>query len=208
MLLCGGVTWGLACLGLWLALTLGMAFFRFREFESLAKQDVRDEEEFQHVAELRSLRRSLRSDPDRRTAQLLRDLRNAYDRLRANNLNVHEKGDSATITELKQQAQSLYGTCHELLKRTHALWLGSQQVKSPDKAEALLASRDQLLGEAIESLDSLEHALDFLQTNRLMTQDAEQIARAREELEHGLEVARNVQSRLSELDHELPIDAL
>ena len=194
---------------MWSVLSLGVGFFRFREFESLAKKDIRDEEEYQHVAELRALRRSLRDDPDRRSAQLLRDLRNAFDRLRANDLNVHEDGDSATITELKQQAQSLYASCHELLQHIHALWRGSQQVKSSDKTEALLAARDQLLGEAIESLDSLEHALDFLQTNRLiMTQDAEQLARAREELDHGLEVARNVQSRLVELDKELPIDAV
>lgn len=208
MLLCGGVKWGLICIGLWLLLTIGLALFRFREFVSLAKKDVRDEEEFQHTSELRSLRRSLRQDPDRRTAQLLRDIRHAYDRLRANNLNVHEVGDSATITELKQQAQSLYASCYDLLQRTHALWRGSQQVKSSDKTEALLASRDQLLSEAIESVDSLENALDFLQTNRLMAQDAEQIERARDELEHGLEVAKNVQSRLRELDKELPINAL
>jgi len=208
MLLCGSPKWGLGCIGVSIASIVGLALFRFREFVSLAKKDVRDEVEFQHIAELRSLRRSLRNDPDRRSTQLLRDLRNAFDRLRANDLNVFDAGDSAVTTELKQQAQSLYTSCHKLLTQTHALWRGSEQVKSADKAKALLATRDQLLGEVAESLDNLEHAIDFLQTNRLLSQDADNVALAREELEHGLELAKNVEARLRELNKDLPLEML
>ena len=197
--------WGYAISGLGIVAAI---VFQSKSLWQLAEEDVRAETDYLHQRTLRSLRRRLREDNDDRSSRCVRELARLYDRIRTDDLLKDNNRDAAVTTEVKGQCQQLYDTSFESLERTYSLWQASTQLASAEKRAGVLDSRERLLSDIAESIENLAHTLDFLQTARLEADEANQrsVRKAREELEHGLEVARAVHIRLNELEEEFRIE--
>lgn len=197
--------WGYAVSGLGIAAAIA---FQRRQLWQLAEEDVRAETDYLHQSALRSLRRRLREDNDDRSSRCIRELARLYDRIQSGHLLKQNQLDAPVTSEVKAQCQQLYDTSFESLERAYSLWQASKQMASAEKKATVLDSREQLLTDIAESIDNLAHTLDFLQSAKLEAAEANQrsIREAREELEHGLDVARAVHARLNELEEEFRID--
>ena len=197
--------WGYVVSGLGIAAALA---FQAKPLWQLAEEDVRAETDYIHQSALRSLRRRLREDNDDRSSRCIRELAQLYDRIRTDDLLKHHHLDAPVTTEVKSQCQQLYDTSFESLERTYLLWQASKQMASTEKSTSVLDARERLLTDIAQSINNLAHTLDFLQAAKLEADEANQrsIRETRQELEHGLKVARAVHSRLNELEEEFRID--
>jgi|GEM_PF-4310831 len=167
--------------------------------------DIRSEEQYLERAKLRDLRRRLRQDKDYRSNQLIRDLQDLYDRMRHNQLVEFHEDDSQVVHDIKQQTWDLYEAGYGSLERTHELWKAADQMSDVENRERLEEMRKHLLDEVHESLSYLGQGVDFLQSHRLNAVTNESLSESGKELAHGLEVAREIQRRLDELEQEVRV---
>ena len=115
---------------------------------------------------------------------------------------------SETAAELQASAEELFGTCMAALERSLEKWDAAREVSSEEVRNQLLGSRERLLDELGAGITHLEKTLDHLLSTSMAAGEAvEELARARTELEQGLEVARQVERRMGELERELRPDA-
>lgn len=174
-----------------------------REIWAIAADDIRAEAQYQEQSKLRELRRLLRGDKDYRSNQCMRELQTLYDRMQHNRLVEAQEDDSPNVRDIKQQTWDLYRAGFGSLERSFDLWVGADQMTDDEASESLLKSRQDLLDEVNESLQHLGKALDYLQTRKLQNSDEDTLTDSSKELAQGLEVARNIQRRLDELEREL-----
>lgn len=167
--------------------------------------DIRAEEQYLEQAKLRDLRRRLRQDKEYRSNQLIRDLQDLYDRMRHNQLVEFHEDDSQVVHDIKQQTWDLYEAGYESLERTYELWKASDQMSKGENRERLQEMRKHLLDEVRESLSYLGQGVDFLQSHRLNAVSNESLTESGKELARGLEVAREIQRRLDELEQEIKV---
>jgi hypothetical protein len=188
-------------------LGVGMALTRWLYgLEDLAREaldDLDGETEESHRAYLNQLETRLRADGDPRTDRSLTELRNLRDRMTGAGL-TDESLSSAFVPEIREKAEQLYHSCLASLERTLELWRAAQEMATEKARTLVLDSRESLLGEVAASIRHLGATLDHLRTAELRRDRGDQsLARMREELEMGLEVARRVDQRVGELDESL-----
>jgi hypothetical protein len=104
--------------------------------------------------------------------------------------------------EILDQAAELYNSCLELLQKSLQLWRTARQLSTDTARNQMLESRENLIREIEASIQNLESTLDTLQTSQLQHRELENAenARLRDELRQGLDVAREVQRRMDELE--------
>ncbi len=177
------------------------------ELARLARQQLQDEGRREHRTYLRRLYRRLRKDRDRRTNKRLKQLQRIHGRLqRAGVLGRRDKADLQQ--DIKDDAAELYGSCVTSLERSLDLWHAAKEMASAESRDRLLAAREELLEEVGHSIAHLDATLDHLNTSKLKPgARSEQLARTREELEIGLQVARRVEQRMAELEVVGPVGA-
>ena len=171
----------------------------------LSSDDIRAEEQYLEQAKLRDLRRRLRQDKDYRSNQLIRDLQDVYDRMRHNQLVEFHADDSQVVHDIKQQTWDLYEAGYQSLERAYDLWQASDQMSDSENRQRLQEMRKQLLDEIHESLEFLGQGVDFLQSHRFNAASHESLSDSGKELSRGLEVAREIQRRLDELEREIRV---
>ena len=189
------------------AIGIGSAIWRLTAGKSAiveqANSELQSQRRREHGRYLRGLQRKLRRDEDSRTGKMLDDVRNLFKR-------IHDMGLQNAVSEkrwtqpISEQVDQLYQSCVDGLEKSYDLWQDAQRVATPDLKSQLLDQRTELLSEVGNSIQHLGKSLDQIQvslsTIELPDND---LRRLRDELDQGLEVARNVEQRISELDREI-----
>lgn len=173
-----------------------------------ARADLETETAREHVAYLKTLRGRMRRDRDPRTTKMVKKLKDVYDRLTARG--IPESADSVTkrragMAEVHQGARGLYQSCLDMLERSLELWNGARKMATESSRAQLLKSRDEILDQVEESINHLDRTLDQIQVAKLGQDDSISAdnSQLQQELEQGLEVARRVEERMRDLEHDL-----
>ena len=180
-------------------------WFASDELTDRAFRDLQRKARTEHMRRLRDLRRALRGDRDPRTSSMLKRLQRIYDRLLATQRWQPPPESDQIYAEVRDQASQLYESCLGLLERSLEIWKVSRDVATNSAKQQLVDSREKLITEVQQSIGNLEQTLDHMQTTQLkggadVQDDALQL---RTELDQGLEVARQVEKRMQELEVEL-----
>lgn len=164
---------------------------------------LRSQHRREHGAYLRELQGKLRQDEDSRTGELLKAIRELFKR-------IEELGIGSQSTEktwmkaIAEQVDELYRSCLDGLEKSYALWQEAKRVNTPDLKDRLLKQREELVEEVEKSVQHLGKSLDQVQVSSSSLQRPDNdLGRLRDELDQGLEVARKVEQRVSELDREI-----
>ena len=201
-----GAAWSCLALGSFAAVRAWLSGDRLTERAFL---DIQKKARTQHTERLRSLRRSLRLDRDRRTSNMLRQLQKIYDRLLATERWTSQQSAEPIYEEVRVQANNLYASCLNLLERSLQIWKVSREVTTESARVELNQSRESIISEVEQGISNLEQTLDHMQTTQLKggSQLKEDSIRLRRELDEGLEVARRVEQRMKELEKDIGIQA-
>jgi hypothetical protein len=179
-------------------LTMG----RNRLEREVARQ-IRQAAHREHRSELRELQTRFRQARDVQTGKMVRRLRDVHRRMVDIGLFSDSSGNRST-DEVREQAAQLYRSCFESLEQALNLFQKAQQIATEDLKRQLLDGRDKVLAEVRASIDSLGRSLDQIQFSSV---DAElpqrELSYLRQELDQGIEVARNTEQRIQELDREV-----
>lgn len=199
--------WGVAG-GALLACSAFAAWYRWRyhseELDQQAWTDAWQGIRNEHLLELQKLRSELRQDRDLASIELVKRLRDIFLRI----LDVEPRHNTHGFdrdSDIRYQMRALYDSCLKLVRRSLEMRETAKEIATPAKREALLGQRSQLLGQVELSMRHLNESLDQLQTARVK-QDPDEVQdhqRLQSELDMGLEVARNVEQRLDELEREI-----
>jgi hypothetical protein len=186
---------------------LGVAAYRWLFAGESLVQSVQHEEQKDEARQQRTyltrLRRKLRTDRDPRTGKSVDKLARLRKRMIQSGV-TESAEDSPVLPELVGKADELYRSCLTSLERSLELWEAARDMATSEARDELLQSREALVGEVVQSIDHLEATVDHLQSASLERgQDDTGIAKVRKELEMGLEVARRVSERVSELERGL-----
>lgn len=191
---------GAACLGVSLVIAGARYLFAFDE--------VLREVEGRSAAPVGGTLQSeirLRSDGDPRTTDMLNRLNQVAGRLASLEKRA---GKTAESGEVLEKARQLYQSCLQSLDHAWQNWKAAQEVATDDARRSLLSAREQIYGEVGQSIERLNATLDQFQVAALSRGDQQNLSQIQAELDMGLEVARNVQRRMNELDRELGLDRL
>jgi len=194
---------GLAGIGGGALAAAGKWWLRSDQLTQQARDDLRREATRHHSASLRQLQDRLRHDPDPRTGEAVRQLRELYRRLdRAGVLRGEDP--SAALSELCGQAVDLYRSCLASLERSQRVGEAAREMSTDEARTRLLELRENLMAEVARSIAQLGSTLDHLQAARVRREISDtQLSALRAELETGLAVARRVEQRMDELEADL-----
>ncbi len=174
--------------------------------EDLGKKVVHEleaEAQAERERALDDLDRRLAADGDPRTEWSLRDLRaltKAFDSSRDWSAGV----DSFTAMGINSRVEELFGSCVKSLEKTLQLWNTARTMATRDAQQPILQQRERIIADVGESIKQLGKILAGIQSVTAGSDSqASELARVREELDRGLEVARSVAERMKRLDEEL-----
>ena len=169
------------------------------ELFTRALSDVRRQRQKQHTRHLRKLLPNIRKDRDPRTTKILKDLERIHERmLRLESASI----DTTGMSTLLIQANELYDSCLESLERSIQLWAGASDMATDEARNKLLAERDKTVVTVEKSIGHLDASLDHIQTAALkatVTDDGNH-KQLRDELQIGLDVAREVEKSIDEIE--------
>jgi hypothetical protein len=162
-----------------------------------------DTTEGSRAESLEQLAVRLRADHDPRTQQHVQQLRQLHERLQRLTADG-QNAPTPLLLELRDKAEQLYRCCLTSLERTLQQWNAAQEMSTAETRDQVLKWREDLLDEVSKGIAHLGATLDHLQASSLRPgSDAEGIAEVRDELDIGLQVARNVQARMDDLERGL-----
>lgn len=174
---------------------------RRNQIYAQAAADVMRQEQETHYDYLRQLHARMRHDGDPRTRECVRQLQGLFRRMRSFQLDTGER-NAKVWNQVKEQVQLLYSSCLTSLERTLTMSQAAEQMTSSRAKDQLLANREQVVQEVYATVNQLEATLDQIQTAALESRETPELGRMRQELEAGLDVARNVEQRMEELEAE------
>lgn len=174
-----------------------------------ARNDLLQKDQREHFAYLRELRRKMRRDRDPRTGQLVTKLRAIYQHI-VQSADLAVADYSGVLPEMHEQARELYDSCLHLLEHSFALWDTGRDLTDPQNRDSLAEERETILSEVQQSVDHLDRTMDELRKASLRRGTSRETALAsadhshlRDELSLGIETARAVEQRMTELEVEL-----
>jgi hypothetical protein len=151
---------------------------------------------------LNDLARRLRRDRDDRTEEILDRLHRLNDRLRMDGL-LSPEGGGALYPEICDKIEQLYSSCLKSLERTWEFWRAALEMSTPEAREETLQRREELLTKVLDGTSHLEATVDQLLAKQLERGANEhELTQIREELDVGLQVARRVEQRMTELERD------
>ena len=167
--------------------------------------EIKKESNRAHYDSLRKLQRKLRRDKDPLTGKLLRQLRETHKRMDQMGILTGFRAPQWKA-DIKTKVLDLYESSVKSLENTFDVWNKAQQVSSEESKTTLLENRAKILSEVESSTTHLGKTLDQLQVSDVKTEEPENaLAELRLELDRGLEVAKRVEERISELDQKIRI---
>lgn len=202
---------GLTCAALSGLAAVGWGLYRLTAgratLQAQALAELQAEATEQHFTYLRELRSRLRGDRDPRTGECVKQLQEIYRRW----LELHQQPASREQAAAWDTAQlgirELYEQSLQALERSWTLWKSTEKLHNAAFRTQTLDSRDQIVQEVQQTIHHLQEALDQWQVARPASareQDpVRQLEQLQNELDRGLEVARNVDARMAELEGEL-----
>ena len=189
--------WGLCAWAAW----KGIKPFVIDRSELITKAlgDIRLQRQKQHTRHLRKFLPNVRKDRDPRTTKILKDLERIHGRLLKLESESYRKSG---ISTLLIQANQLYGSCLESLERSIQLWVGANEMATEEAREKLLAERDKTVNSVEESIAHLDASLDHIQSSTLKATvlDDSGHQQLRDELQIGLDVARQIEEQIDEIE--------
>ncbi len=202
-----GGLWGLAG-GAFLGCSAVAAWYRWRyrnaDLDQQAWTDAWQAIRNDHLLELQQLRSEFRQDRDLASTEMVKRLRDIFLRI----LDVEPRHNTHGFdrdSDIRYQMRALYDSCLQLIRRALEMRETAKEIATPARREELLGQRSKLLGQVELSMRHLNESLDQLQTARVKQDpdEAKDHQRLQSELDMGLEVARNVEARLDELEREI-----
>jgi hypothetical protein len=172
--------------------------------------DLRDQLEHEQLRALDELERRLRTENDPRPRQSLAQLRLLCERLHSPETWA-TTFDADLLPEIRERAEQLYRSCLTSLERTCALWGAAQKMLTPAGRQRVLDSREELIVELERGLEQLGRTLDQLYASAIeRDRTGEDLARIRQELDTGLEVAERIEARMTQFEETLhnPVNSL
>jgi hypothetical protein len=169
-----------------------------RSVHEAAVEDAHEE----HEDYLRRLARQLRRDRDDRTGEILRRLHHVHERFREDDV-LSRAAESAVLLEIREKIEQLYWSCLRSLERSLVMWRAAREMSTPETRQAVLDRREKLVVEVQNGIAHLETTIDQLVAKSLQRDDETDMVRVRDELDVGLQVARRVEERMSELEDDL-----
>lgn len=162
-------------------------------------EEARDAKRKADEDRLDAVERRLEKTRDPRTFSDIRLLRQLYKRHAdaVDNAKFHVPADVAAMSE------QIYHSCVDALERSAALWETAQAMATRQARGELMEKRQQVLDEVAQSVQQWALTLDRLQAAPLQRGDEAGLARLREELDMGLQVARRVEQRMHDLERDL-----
>jgi hypothetical protein len=171
-------------------LVLGLEEMTQRAYDAIL--DRRQEEQNRALDELE---RRLRDDQDRRTETCLRDLRRLYEMFRES---CSREKVVARHHQVVNQVEEVFNASVQQLKRSLELYEISREL-SPETRSDVLAERERVIQEVIETRAHLSSVIEEFQTFATKRQQAD-LSRLRDELDETLSVAKKTEERLAEID--------
>jgi len=161
-----------------------------------------------HESYLRELRRRLREDRDSRTSDCVRRLHQVSRRLQSLRGEAIRRGRAARWDDAQDGMQQVYDHSLSSLERTWELWEGAQRLASAAARQQAEDARETLIHQMQQSIQQLERGLDQWQnaaseSENSSTESAEVLGQLRKELDASLEVARDVDERMKQLEGDL-----
>ena len=181
------------------------------KLREVATQDIARENLRDHEAYWQRLRHKLRSDRDDRTGASLEQLHLAFRRIEAFDQPARARDRHGRWDEVRAQVTVLYRSTLDAMERSWQLWDLAGRLHDRAIRDKMLGARDEVMAEVEQSVQRLHLALDQCEAASA-TQGAEsqetvtRLSELRDELEVGLEVARNVDRRISEMEVEIGHD--
>jgi hypothetical protein len=149
------------------------------------------------------LQEKLSRDEDERTDVSLTKLRRLHKRLHRDGL-LNASVDAIFYLEIRDKVEQLYLSCLTTLERTFEFWRTAAEMATTEARQEVLRQREQLISEVDSSVGHLEATVDQLQAKQLQNGSGErELQQVRQELDMGLQVARQVEARLTEFEEGL-----
>jgi len=183
---------------------IGMAatrwVFGFEAISQTAMAEMQGENQRSQTVNLDRLEQDLKVDRDSRTAQSVQDLRRLYRRLDKAGV-MGNQTDCPVLPEIKAKAEQLYQSCLDSLARTLEFWRAAQEMATQEGRKQMLDARESLIAEVGKSVYHLGKTVDHLQASMLKRdRQDDSLARMRQELDMGLEVAQRIEQRMDQLN--------
>ena len=155
--------------------------------------DFREKMEKERDKDLDKLYRDLRKDGDRRTERLLKDLRTLTKAL------LNEQSDVLAVNafDIIADVDKLFQRSVDYLKESLQLWHTAESMESETIRKELLSQREILINEVEKSLENLGKVLGTLKKTAINSGSKQQLAELREELNTRLQIAEDVEKRIS-----------
>ncbi len=193
---------GWAAVGFGVATLIWKLTIGSRQLTDQATSKLRAAANREHRVYLRQLQQKLRTDRDPRTGEMLRRLRDFYGRLGV--LSADPELQRPWQLEVVGQVRTLYQASLRALERSYELWNRARDMATDETRQQVLEWRAEVLDEVTRSIDQLNKTADQVQASILKRELPEdELAQMRQELQHGLNVARNVEQQIENLENEL-----
>lgn len=175
--------------------------------QAQALAELQAEATEEHFTYLRELRGRLRGDRDPRTGECVKQLQDIYRRWLELHQQTTSREQAAAWDSAQLGIQELYEQSLHALERSWTLWKSTEKLHNADFRNQTLAARDQIVKEVQQTIQHLQEALDQWQVARPASlhepDPVRQLEQLQSQLDRGLEVARNVDARMAELEGEL-----
>ena len=157
--------------------------------------ELSEEIEKKRDNDLDALYRELSRDGDARTESLLKDLRTLTKVL----LNEQTDAFAAGAFDIISDVNKLFQRSVDYLRESFELWDTARKIEKESIRNELLEQREALIKEVEKSLENLGSVLGTIKKTTVNYGSKEQLADLREELNSRLQIAEDVEKRISSI---------
>ncbi len=173
-----------------------------------AINELQAEAHRQRESGLDDLARRLGDDRDERTETALADLRElakALDLIDDGVPDTDEFLDESNpmVIEIKLVATALLSQCIQSLEHSLKLWHTAERMRTISARKPILEQREEIVKDVYRSIRDLGNLLVSFQNLGTADDTTSELTRIRKELDDNLKMARQVDARLKEFEHEV-----
>ena len=157
----------------------------------------------QREADLDELAQRLEGDRDPRTETALSDLRALAKALDGLDEDPRARTTNATVIDIRLTAAHLFSQCVRSLEQSLKLWHTAADMRTVSARQPILDQRETIVEDVYRSIRDLGNLLVALQDLGATEDNASELTRIRNELNQNLKVARKVDARMRDFEHEI-----
>jgi len=178
-------------------------FLGAEKYTKQALDELHEESQEEHERELDELGAALLETSDQSDEAALKDLRALAQAFEELNESQSLRLNASSTLDIMSGVRKLYGQCIESLKQTLKLWLAAAKMNTKAARRPLLQKRVEILQDVNKSIGQLGTILVTMENLTEGDEADTQLARIRDELNQNLDVAREVEERMKQLETEL-----